>query len=505
MSPRSSRSLAGSPLLIGAVTTLVVIVAVFLSYNANNGLPFVPTYNIKVTLPNASSLQKGNDVRIGGTRVGSVSAEAAQQNPHTGEVSAIISLKLEKRLQELPVNTTVIVRDRSALGEKYLEITPGNSAQKIPPGGTLPLSQATPQPVQIDQVLNMFDAPTRAAQQTNLAVYGDTFAGRGGNLNSTIYNLAPALANLEPLARTLAAPTTHLSGLFKALERASAQTAPVAQENAQVFVDLDTTFKALAGVAPSLAAATQGGPPSLDQAIYSLVFERPFIRQLTRFFSLLTPTSVALRAAAPSLGPAIEAGVQNLPVATEANRKLSTTLARLAEFAQDPGVTQGLQDLTLTAVGGTPIFADLAGMQTLCNYPTLLVRNFANALSEGSSIGTWLRAGPLFDVGVYDPQVSFPDNPPPQTAAQAQSRTFFSVNGVGAPAAAPASGGVNRPGAAGAQVNATNYLHINPYPIVGAPGQKQICEAGNEVYQQGKVQIGNPAQHTNNTDFSIGG
>ena len=45
MNRRRGSSLAGSPLLIGAITTLIVIVAVFLSYNANNGLPFVPTYN----------------------------------------------------------------------------------------------------------------------------------------------------------------------------------------------------------------------------------------------------------------------------------------------------------------------------------------------------------------------------------------------------------------------------------------------------------------------------
>ena len=32
----------GSPVLVGAITLLVVIVAVFLSYNANSGLPFVP-------------------------------------------------------------------------------------------------------------------------------------------------------------------------------------------------------------------------------------------------------------------------------------------------------------------------------------------------------------------------------------------------------------------------------------------------------------------------------
>ena len=63
---RGAAALTGSPVLIGAVTTLVTIVAVFLAYNANNGLPFVPTYNVKAELPNAANLVIGNEVRIGG-------------------------------------------------------------------------------------------------------------------------------------------------------------------------------------------------------------------------------------------------------------------------------------------------------------------------------------------------------------------------------------------------------------------------------------------------------
>jgi hypothetical protein len=43
MSTRRDRSPLGSPILIGALTVLAVIVAVFLAYNANNGLPFVPS------------------------------------------------------------------------------------------------------------------------------------------------------------------------------------------------------------------------------------------------------------------------------------------------------------------------------------------------------------------------------------------------------------------------------------------------------------------------------
>ena len=49
-----------------------MIVAVYLSYIAENGLPFVPTYNINVDVANAAELVKNADVRIGGARVGQV-------------------------------------------------------------------------------------------------------------------------------------------------------------------------------------------------------------------------------------------------------------------------------------------------------------------------------------------------------------------------------------------------------------------------------------------------
>ena len=56
---RGSASIAANPVLIGAATSLVVIVAVFLAYNANSGLPFVPTYELKAEVPQAASLVVG--------------------------------------------------------------------------------------------------------------------------------------------------------------------------------------------------------------------------------------------------------------------------------------------------------------------------------------------------------------------------------------------------------------------------------------------------------------
>jgi ABC-type transporter Mla subunit MlaD len=68
MRRRSTSSITANPILIGAATVLVVVVAVFLAYNANNGLPFVPSYQLNVNVPSGANLVRGNDVRIGGAR-----------------------------------------------------------------------------------------------------------------------------------------------------------------------------------------------------------------------------------------------------------------------------------------------------------------------------------------------------------------------------------------------------------------------------------------------------
>ena len=57
---RATGSIVASPVLVGAVTVLIILVAVFLAYNANNGLPFVPTYDVWAQLPGGANLVRGN-------------------------------------------------------------------------------------------------------------------------------------------------------------------------------------------------------------------------------------------------------------------------------------------------------------------------------------------------------------------------------------------------------------------------------------------------------------
>src|SRR3954468_44359 len=211
--------MAGSPVLVGALTVLVVIVAVFLSYNANKGLPFVPTYDIGADLPNGAQLVAGNEVRIGGFPVGVVDTITARRRPD-GTTYATIHMKLQSDVEPLPMDSTLIVRSRSALGLKYVEITPGSAARGFRAGATIPLSNATPHPVEIDQVLNTFDLKTRNGARKSLEGIGNTLAGRGQDLNEAIRLLPPLLTNLEPVMRNLSDPRTHLSRFFPALERA---------------------------------------------------------------------------------------------------------------------------------------------------------------------------------------------------------------------------------------------------------------------------------------------
>ena len=462
---RRRNSLAASPLLIGAITTLIVVVAVFLSYNANNGLPFVPTYNIKVELPEASGLQPSNQVRIAGTRVGIVSALTPRQNPRTGRFTAIAELKLEKKVQPLPADTRAVVQSVSAIGLKYLELEKGSSSQTLKPGQTIPPAQ-TREPVDIEDLFDMFNKPTRTAIKINTNNFGDGLAERGLGLNNTIHELRPLVANSIPAVHNLALPATGLHELFVALDRAAAQTAPVAQTNAELFSNLDTFFTAWAGVSRQIEEATTGGPPSLEQATFSLPHEAPFYENFAEFMHLLRPSAASLRTVAPQLGHAFQEGAVNLAAATTLNTRLAESAQALEEFAHNPIVSLSLEDFTQTLEIGNPLLAGIAPGQVNCNYWTLAFRNLASLESENIGVGTLARAGTVL--------------------------APTGLNNEGFPASAPANGpDIEKESKTSSNVVKNNHLHFNPYPNTTGPGQANLCEAGNETYVPGQAIIGN--------------
>jgi virulence factor Mce-like protein len=461
---RGASSIAANPVLIGAATTLVTIVAVFLAYNANNGLPFVPTYELKADVPSAANLVRGNEVRIGGTRVGVVSTIVPKRH-RDGSITALLTMKLQTSVKPLPKDSTLLIRPRSALGLKYVEITlgrrtlpDGRAAPGFANGDTIPLRNATPLPVEIDQVFNTFDQPTRTAQQVNLQEFGNGFASRGQGLNEALQAFPSLLGNLETVTRYLADPPTQLDNFFRQLGNAAGEAAPVAQQQASLFVNLDVTFRALAQVArPFIQQSISEGPPTLDVAIRVFPFQRTFLGNSEALFRELRPGARALRFAAPTLADAFRIGRRTLVRSQILNRRLIPLFQSLERFATDPQVPLGVKDLNALAVALDPTLAYLTPAQTVCNYATLWFRNVASLLSEGDVNGTWQR----FIVVVS------PSGP----------------NNEGGPSSRPANGGGPN--------DQANHLHTNPYPNTASPGQTRECEAANESYLAGQTVIGN--------------
>jgi virulence factor Mce-like protein len=463
MSPRrSGAALAASPVLVGAVTLLVTIVAVFLSYNANSGLPFVPTYDLKANLPNASQLVKGFEVRIGGARVGFISKIEPKKRPD-GSTYAQVTMKLDKEIEPIPADSTLLVRPRSAIGLKYIQLTPGEGRAGLRAGGTIPVRQARPEVVELDDLFNMFDAKTRVGSRNALDGYGGGLAGRGRDINLALEQFVPLLRNLEPVARNLSDPATGLDRFFRSLGRAAEEIAPVAEEQASLFVNLDTSFSALAQVArPFIQETISESPISEEVAIRDFPRQRPFIRNTTALFRELRPGVAVLPSAAPVLADAFEAGTDVLPRTIRMNEDLADVFETLADFSEDPLVRAGVDQLTRLASSLRPTLDFIAPVQTTCNYATLLFRNAASLFSEGDGNGNWQR----FII----------------VSAPTESATLVTgPNNESGPSDAPANGPTRE-----------NHLHFNPYPNTASPGQTRECEAGNERYAVGRTVLTNP-------------
>ena len=123
-------------------------------------------------------------------------------------------------------------------------------------------------------------------------------------------------------------------------------------------------------------------------------------------------------------------------------------------------MTNGLTGLTRTTKILKPTLAYVTPAQSVCNYATILFKNFAAANSYGDKGGSWLRTITIM------PPIPFTGTYP---------------NGEASPSSAPANG-----------PNANNHLHLNLLPNTAAPGQHpRECEAGNEPFLKGQTVIGN--------------
>jgi ABC-type transporter Mla subunit MlaD len=418
--------------MIGAVTTLIVVVAVYLSYNANSGLPFVPVYRVSLDVPNAARLVENNEVRIGGNRVGVVESltpvepdtadlSAARGGgggvtyPESGPSVARLGLKLDKNVGPLPKDSAFRVRYRSSFGLKYLEIVRGTgpAAEEgfafsgLDDGGSCALptdperdwrelpaaarNGCFEEQTEFDDINNTFDDRTRANARANLLGYGDGFVGRGTSLNEAIGALEPLFQDLKPVARVLAARDTNLRRFFAELADSARIVAPVAREQAEMFGLGATTFAAISESPEALRETISESVPTLETGISLLPAQRDFLRRFTVLSRELRPGVRDLRITLPTLVDAVEIGTPVLEHSPEINRKLARALRSLERLVERPVTSTVLKRLRMTFDTAEPLAEYVVPAQTVCNYWNYWFTFLPNGLTDRDQVGHTFR------------------------------------------------------------------------------------------------------------------
>src|SRR5437764_6860170 len=309
MQRSSTTSVIASPVLVGAVTVLIVIVGVYLAYNANAGLPFVPTYDLNAGRPNGAKLVAGNDVRLGGFRIGTINEIKPVEKTVGGTTKAValVKMKLSKSVEPLARDSHAVIRMRSALGLKYIQIVPGHAKQTLRQGDTIPVSGTAP--VEYEDVFSTFNKQTRNNSRTALKGFGDAFAARGASINEAIAAFNPFFRHLTPVMRTLSDPNTHLVDFFRNIGRASEEVAPVAKVNAAVFAKMAKTFDAFAACASCVQQTIEKSPPTLQSGIDSFRVQEPFLASFAALSRKLRPVATTLNRNLGTINATLETGI----------------------------------------------------------------------------------------------------------------------------------------------------------------------------------------------------
>lgn len=450
---RRTRLMRRYPEIAGTLIILALAGIVWISYNAQNGLPLQPAYRLSVDVPNAAEMTKNSDVRVGGARVGQVLTITAMPGRGGHPPFARLGLALTSLGRSgLPVDTRTKVRLASLLGGKYLELTPGRSRRTVPDGGVLGLSHSVPV-VDLDEAFRAFGGPTATGLRSTIRALGDALAGRGVAINEALASTRRLLPPLQDVLDTLADPSTGLAGFIDGAAAAASALAPVAGRLNALIDHSTTTLRALEAAGPSLGDSIEELPPTESVATTTMRDLRPVLADAAAVSRGLLPGARLLPGAAANLDGVLRDTTPVLRRVPQLSGPLTRTFSAVDRFARDPasiGAITALHDQDLPTFS-TSLFLGLGGIlhsaahaQLSCDVIGLWARNLASSLSDGDPAGAWLSTGLLLS-----------STQSPQSAAAASD------------------------------------LHFNPYPREDA----SVCEAGNERYAPGQV-IGHPPATT---------
>jgi virulence factor Mce-like protein len=281
-----------------AALLIAAVVAVALTATGSSRGAGGP-YLVRAIFDNAAFAVSGEDVRIAGAPVGSISSLDVAR----GKKAAVTLAVTNASFVPFHANAFCSIRPQSLIGEKYVDCQPGSSSapalakiNKGPGAGTyyLPVSR-TSSPVDTDIVNDIYQQPIRERFALILNELGTGLAARGSDLNAVIHRANPALGKTDQVLQILARQNRQLAQLSTDSATVLGPLAKVKSSIADFVKQANTTSVASAARAADISRSIQLFPPFLHQL-------RPLLADLGTLADQGTPLMASLGQSAGALG-----------------------------------------------------------------------------------------------------------------------------------------------------------------------------------------------------------
>ena len=338
---------------LGRILTMVIFalscfgLLLFLWLSFGGPIPLKPKgYQFKVAFPEATQLGLEADVRVAGVSVGKVRAkgiDAAHPN------RTVATIEVERKYAPIARDARAILRQKTLLGETYVELTPGHPRQAgtVPDGGFLADGRVA-KTVELDEIFQALDPKTRASFRVWQQDLSRAVAGRGQDLNDALGNLPAFADDGSDLLAVLDGQSSQVSELVRGTGQVFGA---LTQDEAQLhnlIVNAGDTFDATSRQQEALAQTFKIFPTFLDES--KRTFQRlesfskdtdPLVQELRPAARDLTPTLRDIRALAPdlknlfvNLDPLITASKTGLPALRDTLTQAKPLLAQLQPFLE---------------------------------------------------------------------------------------------------------------------------------------------------------------------------
>src|SRR5919198_447474 len=333
-------------LLVMAVFTLSCFGLLLYLWSAFGGpVPLKPHgYRFHAHFAEATQLAQEADVRISGVNVGKVKKIDLGDDGRTDA-----TIELDDKYAPLPSDSRAILRQKTLLGETYVELTPGTKgAPKIPENGRLATTNVAPT-VELDEILRAFDKKTRESFQVwqqdlgaGIEGHGEDFSDALGSLTPFAENSTEVLKILNSQERATQQVIKNTGVVFDALTERDGQLADWITNSNQLLsttakrdAEIRGLFRAFPSFIDNSSSALRALAAYAENTRPLMVQLQPVAKQLSRFLVNAKGLSTNFDQFFIGQGQLQKASVRGLPASSRFLTDTRDLLAQLDPFLRN--------------------------------------------------------------------------------------------------------------------------------------------------------------------------